>query len=114
MATDRLNEYERGIIVPLVCELLTNANGRPLPSKVIAQSIRNIGHHTDTRSVRRVINHIRCAGIIPCVASSQKGFFVASNEREITDCIYTLESLADSIQEVIEALKSQRFIKYKI
>ena len=114
METSRINDFERDVLVPLVCDLLTNANGRPLPSEVIAQSIRNIGHHTDTRSVRRVINHIRREGLVPCVASSPKGFFVASNEREITDCIYTLESLADSIHEVIEALKSQRFIKYNI
>ena len=114
MATDRLNEYERGIIVPLVCDMLRKSCGRPLPSSVIAEGIRSRGFTVTTRCVRRVINHIRREGLVPCVASSPKGFFVASNEREITDCIYTLESLADSIQEVIEALKSQRFIKYNI
>lgn len=114
MATDRLNEYERGIIVPLVCDMLRKSFGRPLPSSVIAEGIRSHGFTVTTRCVRRVINHIRCAGIIPCVASSPKGFFVASNEREITACIYTLASLADSIQEVIDALKRQRYVKFNI
>lgn len=105
MATDRLNEYERGIIVPLVCDMLRKSCGRPLPSSVIAEGIRSRGFTVTTRCVRRVINHIRCAGIIPCVAS---------NEREITECIYTLVSLADSIQEVIDALKRQRYVKFNI
>ena len=114
METYKMNDFERDVLVPLVCDLLTKANGRPLPSKVIAEAIRKIGHQADTRSVRRVINHIRREGLVPCVASSPKGFFVANNVTEITECIYTLESLADSIQEVIEALKSQRYIKYNI
>lgn len=114
MATDRLNEYERGIIVPLVCDMLRKSCGRPLPSSVIAEGIRSRGFTVTTRCVRRVINHIRCTEIIPCVASSPKGFFVASNEREITECIYTLASLADSIQEVIDALKRQRYVKFNI
>lgn len=114
METSRMNDFERDVLVPLVCDLLTKANGRPLPSKVIAQSIRKIGHHTDTRSVRRVINHIRREGLVPCVASSIKGFFVASNDREITETIYSLEGRVDAIQEVINALKEQRYIKYNI
>lgn len=114
MASDRLNDFERGVLVPLVCDLLKQASGLPLPSKEIVRAIRKTGHHTDTRSVRRVINHIRLKGLVSCVASSPKGFFVANNDTEITECIYTLESLADSIQEVIEALKRQRFIKYNI
>lgn len=64
------------------------------------------------RQVRRVINHIRVHGIIPCVASSPKGFFVASNEIEMSECIGTLESLADAIQEVIEALRGQMYNKF--
>ena len=112
MEASKINDFERGVLVPLVCDLLTKANGRPLPSKVITQAIRKLGHVCNSRSVRRVINHIRCEGLVPCVASSTKGFYVANSVNEITECIYTLESLAGSIQEVIEALKQQRFIKY--
>lgn len=112
--TDRLNDYERGTLLPLVVRLLTDANGRKITSYMIAEAIRKQGHACDSMRVRRVINHIRLKGLVSCVASSPKGFFVANNDTEITECIYTLESLADSIQEVIEALKRQRFIKYNI
>lgn len=110
----KLNDYERGVLVPLVCDMLLKAKSRPLPSLAISNEIRKMGHTANTRSVRRVINHIRREGLIPCVASSPKGFFVASNVEEITECIYTLESLAEAIQEVIYALKEQRYIKYNI
>ena len=114
MATDRLNEYERGIIVPLVCDMLTKANARPLPSQVIAEAIRKIGHKVDTRSVRRVISYIRREGLVSCVASSPKGFFVANNVREITDTILSLEGRVDAIQEVIDALREQRYFKFNL
>lgn len=75
MNFSQLNYFERDKLVPLVCDMLTKANGRPLPSQVIAEAIRKIGHKVDTRSVRRVISYIRREGLVPCVASSPKGFF---------------------------------------
>lgn len=112
MDTKRMNDYERDVLVPLVCDLLMQAGGLPLSSMRIAEAIRRTGHVASTRQVRRVINHIRVHGLIPCVASSPKGFFVASNESEISECIGTLESLADAIQEVIEALRAQMYNKF--
>ena len=112
METTRMNDYERDVLVPLVCDLLMQAGGLPLSSMRIADEIRRTGHAASTRQVRRCVNHIRVNGIIPCVASSPKGFFVASNESEISECISTLEALADSIQEVIEALRGQMYNKF--
>lgn len=107
----RINDYERDVLVPLVCDILRNAPWS-MSALSIAEAIRRQGHPASTRQVRRVINHIRVHGIIPCVASSPKGFFVASNESEISECIGTLESLADAIQEVIEALRGQMYNKF--
>ena len=108
----RINDYERGTLVPLICEMLLKCGSTPLPSKVICDGIRKHGHIATTRSVRRVINHIRREGLIHCVASSRNGFFVASNVNEISECIGTLESLNEAIQEVIYALREQRYIKF--
>lgn len=114
MNFSQLNYFERDKLVPLVCDMLTKANGRPLPSQVIAEAIRKIGHKVDTRSVRRVISYIRREGLVPCVASSPKGFFVANNVREITDTILSLEGRVDAIQEVIDALREQRYFKFNL
>ena len=112
METKRMNDYEMDVLVPLVCDMLMRADGLPLSSMAIAEEIRRTGHVASTRQVRRVINHIRVHGLIPCVASSPKGFFVASNESEMSECIGTLESLAEAIQEVIEALRAQMYNKF--
>lgn len=114
MASDRLNDYERGVLLPLVVGFLRDARGRKLTSYMIASAIRMQGHTCDSLRVRRIVNHIRCNAIIPCLASNGKGYFVASNDREITETIYSLEGRVDAIQEVIEALKEQRYIKYNI
>lgn len=111
MASDRLNDFERDVLVPLVCDILRNAPWT-MSALSIAEAIRRQGHPASTRQVRKVINHIRVNGIIPCVASSPKGFFVASNGAEITETINSLEGRVDAIQEVIDALKEQRYIKY--
>lgn len=107
----RINDYESDVLVPLVCDMLRNAPWT-LSALAIAEGIRRQGHHASTRQVRKVINYIRVNGIIPCVASSPKGFFVASKEIEISECISALEALADSIQEVIEALRRQMYNKF--
>lgn len=112
---DRLNDFERGIMLPLVVRLLTQANGRVLSSYKIAAVVRQNGYHAcNSFNVRKVVNHIRCNAIIPCLASNGKGYFVASNDREITETIYSLEGRVDAIREVIEALKQQRYIKYNL
>ena len=114
MMTDRLNDYERGTLLPLVVRLLQDANGRVLSSYMITEAIMKTGHICDSMKVRRVVNYIRVNAIIPCLAANNKGYFVASNDREITDTIYSLEGRVDAIQEVINALKQQRYIKYNI
>lgn len=75
-------------------------------------TVKETAPEPKAKKERRAINYIRVNGIIPCVASSPKGFFVASNEIEISECIGTLESLADAIQEVIEALRGQMYNKF--
>lgn len=112
MASDRLNDYERGVLLPLVLRFLSEANGRTISSYMIAEAIRKTGHACDSYRVRKVVNYIRVNAIIPCLASNGKGYFVASNEKEITETINSLGGRVEAIQEVIYALKKQRKIKY--
>lgn len=114
METNRLNDYERGVLLPLVVGFLRAAHGRKLTSYMIASMIRIQGHTCDSLRVRRIVNHIRCNAIIPCLAAGSNGYFVASNEAEISETINSLEGRVDAIREVINALKEQRYIKYNI
>lgn len=114
MASDRLNDYERGVLLPLVVGFLRDARGRKLTSYMIADAIRKQGHACDSMRVRKVVNHIRCNSIISCLAANSKGYFVASNDREITDTILSLEGRVDAIQEVIDALREQRYFKFNL
>ena len=114
MASDRLNDYERDVLLPLVVGFLRDARGRKLTSYMIASAIRKQGHTCDSLRVRRIVNHIRCNAIIPCLAAGSNGYFVATNADDITETINSLEGRVDAIQEVIEALKQQRYIKYNL
>ncbi len=79
---------------------------------MIADAIRKEGHACDSMRVRKIVNHIRVNAIIPCLAAGNNGYFVASNEAEISETINSLEGRVEAIQEVINALKEQRYIKY--
>lgn len=114
MASDRLNDFERGVLLPLVVGFLRDAHGRKLTSYMIASAIRKQGHTCDSLRVRRIVNHIRCNAIIPCLAAGSNGYFVATDASEITETINSLEGRVDAIQEVIEALKEQRYIKFNL
>lgn len=114
MTSDRLNDYERGVLLPLVVGFLQSSGTRVVPGDALAAAVRKQGHVCDRRQIRLIVNHIRTNAIIPCLASNNKGYFVATNEREITETINSLQGRVDSIQEVIEALKQQRYIKYNI
>lgn len=82
---------------------------------MIAAAVRRQGYQScNSYTVRKVVNHIRTNDIISCLAACGKGYFVASNEAEITETINSLEGRVEAIQEVIEALKEQRYIKYNI
>ena len=114
MASDRLNDYERGVLLPLVVGFLQSSGTRVVPGDALAAAVRKQGHVCDRRQIRLIVNHIRTNAIIPCLASNNKGYFVATNERDITETINSLQGRVDSIQGVIEALKEQRYIKYNI
>ena len=114
METNRLNDYERGTLLPLVVGFLREAHGKKLTSYMIADAIRKLGHACDSMRVRKIVNHIRVNAIIPCLAAGSNGYFVASNEAEISETINSLEGRVDAIREVINALKEQRYIKYNI
>lgn len=114
MASDRLNDFERGVLLPLVVGFLQSSGTRVVHGDALAAAVRKQGHVCDRRQIRLIVNHIRTNAIIPCLASNNKGYFVATNEREITETINSLEGRVDAIQEVIEALKEQRYIKYNI
>lgn len=115
MSSDKLNDFERKIVLPLVVRLLTEANGRQLSSFMIADTLRKMGYPScNSFTVRKVVNHIRVNAIISCLAANSKGYFIASNDREITDTIHSLEGRIDAIQEVIDALREQRYIKYNV
>ena len=114
MASDRLNDYERGVLLPLVVGFLQSSGTRVVPGDALAAAVRKQGHVCDRRQIRLIVNHIRTNAISPCLASNNKGYFVATNERDITETINSLQGRVDSIQGVIEALKEQRYIKYNI
>ena len=109
---ERINNYERDTVVPLIAFLLVEADGRVLSAGMLADGVRRTGHICNTRMVRVCVNHIRRNNIIPCLAATNKGYFVAHNDCEITETINSLEGRVESIQEVISALKEQRYIKF--
>jgi len=108
--TQPLNDYERDTLLPLIVWGLRLKTGsdKVIAGSTIVSRMRDKGYKLDGPRLRKIINHIRLHNLIPCLVSTSKGYFVASNDREITECITSLQSRADATQAIIHALTKQR------
>lgn len=108
--TAPLNDYERDILLPVVVRGLSTKRGwhnKVTSTKIIAGMLK-AGYKLDGPRLRKIINYIRNNELIPCLASSGKGYFIATSSQEIDDCIASIQGRIDSHKALIETLKEQK------
>lgn len=110
---DRLTDHEREIL-PLVVDILKDRRGRgmELSASMICQVLRRLGYHADGIMVRAIVNHIRTGCVIPCLAASNTGYYVALTRDDMDACISSLERMVEAINEVIQSLTAQRDARF--
>lgn len=108
--TQPLNDYERTTLLPLIVWGLRTKVGisNVIAGSTIIKRMREKGYKLDGPRLRKIINHIRLRSIIPCLVSTSKGYYVATTDNEVADCIASLESRVEATQAIINALTKQR------
>lgn len=107
--TQPLTDYETGVLLPLLVRGLQTKIGRnrAVTNKHIVTSLKPAYKISDAR-VRKIINHIRTADLIPGLIATSEGYFIAETEQELRDYEESLLGREMAIREVRESIARQR------
>ena len=111
--TDCLSKYEEEHVLPKIVSILEQCKGRcnALTNKMIIIRYGFAGSEMETR-VRKVINYIRNNDIIPCLIASNKGYYIATDAKEITDYEDSLKGRESAIHKIRLSLHKQGIAVY--
>lgn len=112
--TAPLNEYETGVLLPLLIRGLRVKVGRnsAITNKYIVSSLRG-SCKINEAMVRKIINHIRTNDLIPALIATSDGYFIAETEQELREYEDSLKGREDAIREVRISIARQRRILYE-
>ena len=112
--TAPLSDYEKEQILPAIKAILNGHIGprAAITNKQIVALLSPTYKVTDSR-VRKVINHIRNNDLIPCLLATSDGYFVATDEAEVTAYEESLLGREMAIKAVRVAIARQKEIKYR-
>lgn len=113
--TQPLNEKEQNVFLPPILKGLRAKVGRnkAVTNKDIRNGLRKkLGIKIGDARVRKIVNHIRCNDLIPCLVAIHDGYYIAETEQELIDYEESLEGREDAIREVRMAIRRQRLCKY--
>lgn len=108
--TQPLNDYEMGVLLPLLVRGLRTKIGREnaVTNKHIVNTLKGSYKLNDAR-VRKIINHIRTNDLIPGLI----GYFIAQSEAELLEYEESLKGREDAIRAVRLSIARQRRILYE-
>lgn len=97
--TQPLNDYEMGVLLPLLVRGLRTKIGREnaVTNKHIVNTLKGSYKLNDAR-VRKIINHIRTNDLIPGLIATSEGYFIAQSEAELYE--ESLKGREDAIRAV--------------
>ena len=114
--TEPLTEKEETVFLPPILQGLRAKIGREkaVTNKAIIHGLRvNRGIKISEARVRKIINHIRCNDLVPCLIATSEGYYIAQTEQELLDYEESLAGREDAIREVRMSIRRQRMGKYK-
>ena len=113
--TKPLTDKERDVFLPLIIEGIQVRRGKEnaISNKEIVSRLRERrGVKMSEARVRKIVNHIRCYDLVPCLIATSDGYYIAESEQELLDYEESLEGREDAIREVRRSIRRQRILKY--
>lgn len=110
METAPLTDYEEKTLLPIVVRGLATKRGKASAVKntYICQKLRAAGYDITEARLRKLVNHIRIKGIIPCLIATSAGYYITRDVQEMDDYIESLYGRENAIRAVREAMMEQR------
>lgn len=114
--TKPLTDNEREVFLPLIIEGIRVRHGKEnaITNKEIVSRLRERrGVKMSEARVRKIVNHIRCNDLVPCLIATSDGYYIAETEQELLDYEESLAGREDAIREVRLSIRRQRMSKYQ-
>ena len=94
-------------MVPRVVQGLWRKVGeeKAVTNKVIVSVLKSEGYNTSTPRIRKIINFLRCSGIISDLVSTSKGYYRATTQTEIDIYRESLQQRIGAIQNVEQSIR---------
>lgn len=111
--TAPLSEYEKNELLPLLIRGLSARVGAEhiiTNAKMIEGLRKNMNIKISQSRIRKLINHIRINGLIPCLIASNRGYYIATTSAEIEEYENSLIGRIEAEQAVLKAIRAQRTI----
>ena len=107
--TAPLTDYEKDTLLPLLVRGLSSKIGKNMAvsNKYIVSRLIKQGYKIDEARVRKIINHIRLKGLVPCLVATSAGYYIATDEEELREYIESLRGRESAIRAVREAIEEQ-------
>ena len=110
--TEPLTDYEKETILPAIVALLKGRHGvrAAITSKRICSILEQ--YQISEPRVRKIINHIRTADLVPCLIANSGGYYLAQSEEEMLTYEESLLGREEAIHNVRKAMERQRRMLY--
>ena len=107
--TEPLTDYERDTLLPVICRGLVTKVGeaKAITNTAITRAMKGAGYQLTEARLRKIINHIRVAGLIKWLVATSKGYYIATSRQEMEDYIGSLRGREEAIRAVRESMEKQ-------
>jgi hypothetical protein len=98
-----LSEYEKNVLLPLMIKGFKTKIGvqNCITNPQICETLKNKGYKVTQPRVRKIVFYIRNKNMIPKLIASSKGYWIATDRKEVT-------SWLDSVNSKISALEQTK------
>ena len=93
--TEPLTDYERNILLPVICQGLSTKIGedKAITNSAITKAMKGAGYQLTEARLRKII--------------TSKGYYIATSREEMVDYIDSLQGREDAIRAVRESMEQQ-------
>lgn len=112
--TEPLNEYEEGILLPVILIGLTNKIGKrnAVTNSHICRKLKGSGYQISEPRLRKIINHIRIRGLVVGLVATSDGYYIAENREQMNNYLESLRGRENAIKAVRIAIEKQMEAMY--
>lgn len=101
--THPLTDYELITLLPLMIAGFTTKIGviNCVTNSQICKSLKNKGFDVNEPRIRKLVFYIRHKNLVPNLIASSKGYWIATDKKEVDTWIDSLKSRIDAINETL-------------